>query len=150
LINALALVFFGILYGHGFFEGLTGAPLYGVFSIAAFTVAMTVYAGLLAWRTDSYEESVVKEPRDKAKIFHDLNHIFHAIWVCQILGIIGALVGYREQTKAAADTATGTGEAVQQVFSALGNGLVATMLGVLCSLLFFVEYRLIEHELGRD
>lgn len=148
LINALSLVLLGVLYLHDFFENLTGAPLLGALAITGFSVLMTAYAGWLSWKTDDYLED---EPVDRSQLLHDLNHVFHAIWVCQILGIIGALVGYREQTKAAAESVSGdAGAAVQEVFTALGNGLIATMLGVLFSLLFFIEYRLIEHSLGRD
>lgn len=150
LINALSLVFFGVLYAHNFFAGLEGAPLYGAAVILIFTVVMSAYAGWLTWRTDDVIEGHTNDAQARARLNHDLSHVFHAIWVCQILGIIGALVGYREQTQTAAKATADAGAAVQQVFTALGNGLIATTLGVLCSLLFFVEYRLLEHSLGQE
>jgi hypothetical protein len=150
LINALASVFFAVLYVHDFFADLKGAPLWGALTIIVFTVIFSSYAGWLCWRLDDVIEGRSRNPKAVFQLQHNLNHIFHAIWVCQILGIIGALVGYREQTLAAAKSTSDAGTAVQEVFTALGNGLIATMLGVLCSLLFFVEYRLLEHHLGQQ
>jgi hypothetical protein len=154
LVNVLAAAGLAVLAAHDFFSDLSGAPKLGAVTILAFTSGMTLYAGWLAWRADDVQmmdgKARVADERKRQSILHDLGHVFHAVWVCQILGIIGALVGYREQTQAAADATGEAGAAVREVFTALGNGLIATTLGVLCSLLFFVEYRMIEHALGRD
>jgi hypothetical protein len=152
LINVLTFLFFGALGASGFVDGLHGAALAATVAILIFTIFFTGYGGWLAWRADDIVEDRRAGVADKAAsraVMHDLNHVFHAIWVCQILGIIGALLGYRAEISQAAEGANAQ-EAVHQVFSALGNGLTATLAGVLCSLLFFVEYRLIEHSMGKD
>lgn len=152
LINVLALAFAGGLAALGFVDGLHGAALAATIAIVIFTVAMSGYAGWLCWRADLILEDRRAGVGDKTatrSVMHDLNHIFHAIWVCQILGIVGALLGYRAEIQQAASQSDAQA-AITQVFSALGNGLTATLTGVLCSLLFFVEYRLLEHALGRE
>jgi hypothetical protein len=149
-INILAIIFFVLLGMSGFVDGLNGAPLLATYTILAVSVCFSGYAGRLMWRADyALENGYGPKSALVQKILHDANHIFHAIWVCQVLGIVGALLGYREETKHAA-TLVDPNKAISVVFSALGSGLTATLAGVLCSLLFFIEYRLLEHYLGHE
>lgn len=148
LVNVLAFMFFAILMTLGFASGLTGAPRLATVAIAIIAVVFSAYGGRLAWKTDVAVESGVAMT-SMMQVEHDLDHLFHAIWLCQILGIVGALLGYRQEASHAATTGDPSA-AIHAVFAGLGNGLIATLAGVLFSLLFFIEHRIIDHVVVRE
>jgi hypothetical protein len=154
LSNVMFVIAIVTLVALGFAHGLHQAPLFVTVAIVGITGVFSAYGGLLAWRTD---DALAWKPKTFGKaradilkgIAHDLDHLFHAIWVCQILGIVGALMGYREEAAAAATNGDPTA-AIHAVFAGLGNGLTATLTGVLCSLLFFAQHRLLDHRVARE
>lgn len=152
LINVLAVVFAILLVTAGFLAGVHGPPLLATIAIGVVTVGYSAYGGYLAWRADAaLPFNFLPAVRQAAlkDIAHDADHVFHAIWLCQILGIIGALLGYREMAHSSSNTTDPT-QAVHSVFVGLGNGLTATLAGVLASLLFFALHRLIDHPVQRE
>lgn len=152
LINVLAVAFGVILSLLGFTHGVHGAPLVATISIVLVSAGMSLYGGTLAWRADEalpFAPVPAIRQSELKDIAHDADHIFHAIWLCQILGIVGALLGYRELAQASGSTTDPTA-AIHNVFVGLGNGLTATLAGVLASLLFFVLHRLIDHPVQRE
>lgn len=146
LFNSIAIVIFVALVLSGFAGGVSGLPLFVTLCILGLAVVVSGYAGWLSWRADEALTPYHKLGYPK-KILHDANHVFHAIWLAQVLGIIGALGGYRELAKTAS-TSTDATAAIHSVFLGLGNGLTATLTGVLVSLLFFAESRLLEQKLA--
>lgn len=146
LFNSIAIVVLVMLGILGFATGVSGIPLVVTGLILAVGVIVSGYAGLLCWRADTILADAWSPGAYRA-ILHDANHVFHAIWLAQVLGIIGALAGYRELAKTAA-TSTDVTAAIHSVFAGLGSGLTATLAGVLISLLFFAESRLLEQKLA--
>lgn len=147
LFNSVALVVLVTLAILGFASGVSGIPLVVTFLIFGVGIVVSAYAGRLCWRADNLIGKPFEPPILFQDILHDANHVFHAIWLAQVLGIIGALAGYRELAKTAA-TSTDVTVAIHSVFAGLGSGLTATLAGVLISLLFFAESRLLEQKLA--
>ena len=61
--------------------------------------------------------------------------------------MIGALLGYREQTQSAA--VPDSQAAVHALTLGLGNGLTATLAGVVCSVVVWVMFLHLQHALDR-
>src|SRR5438132_4210463 len=89
LINTLATVLF-VALGVGFLRRVSGAPL----GVAALTVAVaavvSAYAGLLCWRADKLLDSGVVRGDHRKDIVHDAEHVYFAVALCQLLGLVGA------------------------------------------------------------
>lgn len=146
-LNVAAVMFFVALGLAGFASGTHGAPLVALAVIFTVTVAMSGYAGRLCWRADQLPSLGARRHARATVIVHDAEHVFQAVAVCQILGLIGAILGYREITSAAAlPNAT---DAVHQLTLGLGNGLTSTLAGVICSLLLWAEHHALTHALER-
>ena len=141
LIATLAVCGIAGLAVAGFASGVHGAPLAALAVILALTAAATGYAGRLYWQADT------ATPRAAARILHELEHVFQAVAVCQILGLIGAMLGYREITAAAA--LPNAADAIHQLTIGLGNGLTATLAGVVCSLILWLQQHLLAHTLEK-
>lgn len=147
LFNAIAVSVLTALGIAGFTHGVSGDPAIVSVIILAVGVVVSGYAGWLCWRADTADcEQFGISPDDAQDILHGGNHVHHAIWLCQVLGLIGALMGYRQETQVAASS-TDVTSAIHSVFAGLGNGLTATLMGILISLLFFAESRLLEQKL---
>jgi hypothetical protein len=121
-----------------FVRGIHGAPLALAAAIAVLTAVTTAYLGLLSWRAD-------EDARDPA-IARGLDHVALAYYSCQILGLVGAMLGVYLVSGARHDDAAQT---VQSVTGAMANGLLATMTGVVCSLLLIVEHHALSTELRK-
>jgi drug/metabolite transporter (DMT)-like permease len=122
----------------GLVHGIHGAPLALVCVIVGLTVLTTAYLGVLSWRADA-------DARDPA-LRRGLDHVALAYYSCQILGLVGAMLGVYLVSGA------GNGDAAQTVASvtgAMANGLLATMTGVVCSLLLIVEHHALSTELRK-
>jgi hypothetical protein len=146
LNGAAACGFAGLGLG-GFASGAHSAPLVALAVILTITAAVSGYAGRLYWRAD-YLEETADPGRAAAGIVHDAKHVYEAVAVCQILGLVGAMLGYREITSSAA--LPNGAEAVRQLTLGLGNGLTATLAGVLCSLVLWLEAHALVHRLERE
>jgi hypothetical protein len=134
----------------GFASGVHGAPLAALAVILAVTGAVSAYAGRLYWRADQIlatGTTTGMRRTNAAKLLHDAEHVFQAVAVCQILGLIGAMLGYREITSAAA--LPNASDAVHQLTLGLGNGLTATLAGVICSLLLWAQHHALTHTLEK-
>ncbi|HEU5362274.1 MAG TPA: MotA/TolQ/ExbB proton channel family protein [Gaiellaceae bacterium] len=144
IATASALVLVALAAG-GFAAGVSGAPLAVSVVIVAATAAVALLAGLLHWRADDLLDS-----RDDARLEH-LRHeaqlVFYAVALFQVLGMIGALLGYRQQTSSAG-IADGQA-AVHQLTLGLGNGLTATLVGVVCSVIVWVMFLHLQHALDK-
>jgi hypothetical protein len=129
----------------GFARGASGAPLAVTIVIVAATVALGAFAGLLHLRADE-----VLRRRDEAaieRLRHDANLVFYSVALFQVLGMTGALLGYREQARSAAIPDAQT--AVHTLTAGLGNGLTATLAGVVCSVIVWVMFLHLQHALDK-
>jgi hypothetical protein len=98
LATASVLVLSALGFG-GFASGVSGAPLAVALVIVGATVAVSVLAGVLHWRAD---ELIARgRESDLARIRHEAQLVYYAVALFQVLGMIGALLGYRQQTKSA-------------------------------------------------
>jgi hypothetical protein len=144
LATGAALVLAALGLG-GFAAGVSGAPLAVTLVIVTATLALAVFAGLLHWRAD--ELLVRHRPAELERLRHDAQIVFYAVALFQVLGMIGALLGYRQQTRAAAVPDSQT--AVRALTLGLGNGLTATLAGVVCSVIVWVMFLHLQHALDR-
>lgn len=115
----------------GFAAGVSGAPAAVTVVILAATIAVASLAGLLHWRADRVLESGSDADLDDLR--HDAHLVYYAVATFQVLGMIGALLGYRQQTSSAA--LPDSEAAVHALTLGLGNGLTATLVGVVCSVI---------------
>jgi len=146
LINVLATIL-GISLASSFVSRTSGAPLLVAGLILLLTVAVALYAGLLSWRADRALSASARSNSDAvAGLLHDAEHVYFAVGVCQLLGLIGAAVGF--YLISVTDTSAAS-EAVHRIIAGLGAGLLATITGVLCSLLLALEYHLLVHALRK-
>lgn len=144
LATASGLVLAALALG-GFARGVSGAPLGVTAIILVATVALGGFAGALHWRADE-----VLERGDRAsleRLRHDAQLVFYAVALFQVLGMIGALLGYRQQTRSAA--LPDSQAAVHALTLGLGNGLTATLAGVVCSVIVWVMFLHLQHALDR-
>jgi MotA/TolQ/ExbB proton channel family len=144
LATAAALVLAALGLG-GFAADVSGAPLAVALIIIAATVAIAGLAGLLHWRADSLLDN--GSPAEVERLRHDAHLVFYAVALFQVLGMIGALLGYRQQTSSAA--IPDSQAAVHALTSGLGNGLTATLVGVVCSVVVWVMFLHLQHALDK-
>jgi hypothetical protein len=144
LATASALVLVALALG-GFAAGVSGAPLAVSLVIVAATLAVGALAGRLHWRAD---ELLAKgRDRDLEGLRHEAQRVFYAVALFQVLGMIGALLGYRQQTSSAG--LPDSQAAVHALTLGLGNGLTATLAGVVCSVIVWVMFLHLQHALDR-
>ena len=140
--SALVLLALGIA---GFATGVSGAPLAVTVVILAATGAVAGLAGVLHWRADRLLASGRESELERLR--HDAQIVFYAVALFQVLGMIGALLGYRQQTHAAA---LPDGQAAAHALTVgLGNGLTATLAGVVCSVVVWVMFLHLQHALDK-
>lgn len=144
LATAAALVLAALGLG-GFAADVSGAPLAVALVIIAATVAVAALAGLLHWRADSVLDN--GSASDVEQLRHDAHLVFYAVALFQVLGMIGALLGYREQTRSA--SLPDSQAAVHALTTGLGNGLTATLVGVVCSVVVWVMFLHLQHALDK-
>jgi hypothetical protein len=144
LATASALVIAALALG-GFAQGVSGAPLAVTLVILAATVAVAGLAGVLHWRAD---DLVGREgDAELERLRHDAHLVFYAVALFQVLGMIGALLGYRQQTHSAS---LPDGQAAAHALTlGLGNGLTATLAGVVCSVVVWVMFLHLQHALDK-
>jgi hypothetical protein len=121
-----------------FVRGIHGAPLALACGIVGVTALTSAYLGVLSWRADAD----VTNPA----IARGLDHVALAYYSCQILGLVGAMLGVYLVSGAGHANAA---ETVSSVTGAMANGLLATMTGVVCSLLLIVEHHALSMELRK-
>jgi membrane protease YdiL (CAAX protease family) len=129
----------------GFARGVSGAPLAVSAVILAATVAIAGFAGVLHWRADRLLEG--RDLGELDRVRHDAQLVFYAVALFQVLGMIGALLGYRQQTRSA--SLPDGQAAVRALTLGLGNGLTATLCGVVCSVIVWVMFLHLQHALDR-
>jgi hypothetical protein len=144
LAAAATLVLTALALG-GFATGVSGAPLAVALVILGATVAVAALAGVLHWRADELLES--GDDASITKLRHDASLVFYAVALFQVLGMIGALLGYRQQTQSAA--LPDSQAAVHALTLGLGNGLTATLVGVVCSVVVWVMFLHLQHALDK-
>lgn len=144
LATASTLVLVALALG-GFAAGVSGAPLAVSVVIVAATVAVAALAGLLHWRADE----LLARGRDAEleRLRHEAQLVFYAVALFQVLGMIGALLGYRQQTSSAG--LPDSQAAVHALELGFGNGLTATLAGVVCSVIVWVMFLHLQHALDR-
>lgn len=135
----------------GFFNA-TGAPLAITLLIIAATVAIAAHAGRLHWYADSVAYGPIRgwkggHAAHLERIRHDANLVFYAVALFQIVGMIGALLGYRQQTRSA--SLPDSQAAVHALTLGLGNGLTATLAGVVCSVIVWVMFLHLQHTVDK-
>jgi hypothetical protein len=142
LATAAALVLVALALG-GFAAGVSGAPLAVSILIVASTVAVSGLAGLLHWRADG----AIHAGAGLEQLRHDSQLVFYAVALFQVLGMVGALLGYRQQTSSAG--LPDSQAAVHALTLGLGNGLTATLAGVVCSVIVWVMFLHLHHALEK-
>lgn len=142
LATAAALVLAALGIG-GFAAGVSGAPLAVSIVIVAATIAVSGLAGLLHWRADG----AIRAGGALDHLRHDSQLVFYAVALFQVLGMIGALLGYRQQTSSAG--LPDSQAAVHALTVGLGNGLTATLAGVVCSVIVWVMFLHLHHALEK-
>jgi hypothetical protein len=151
LINTLAVLLF-IALGVSFVHKVSGAPLVVAATTLAFAAAMSVYAGYLSWKADILLDgrpTGSREFRRRAStLVHNAKHVGFAERTCQILGLVGAGVGF--YIISTAGEFSNANKAAQNIIDGLGQGLLATLTGVLASLVLSVEAHLLVHALEKD
>ena len=145
LATAAGLVLAALGIG-GFATDISGAPLAVTIVIVAATIAVSGLAGLLHWRADG-AISAGNGGGELDRLRHESQLIFYAVALFQVLGMIGALLGYRQQTHAAS---LPDGQAAAHALTVgLGNGLTATLAGVVCSVVVWVMVLHLQHALDK-
>ena len=129
----------------GFAAGVSGAPAAVTLVILAATIVVAGLAGLLHWRADGALES--GNDADLDDLRHDAHLVYYAVAIFQVLGMIGALLGYRQQTSSAA--LPDSEAAVHALTLGLGNGLTATLVGVVCSVIVWVMFLHLQHAIDK-
>lgn len=144
IATASGLVLAALALG-GFAAGVSGAPLAVALVIVTATATLVVFAGTLHWRADAVLES--RNERQIEHLRHDAQLVYYAVALFQVLGMIGALLGYRQQTHSA--SLPDSQAAVHALTLGLGNGLTATLAGVVCSVIVWVMFLHLQHSLDR-
>jgi hypothetical protein len=144
IATASALVLSALVLG-GFATGVSGAPLAVAAIIVAATIAIAALAGALHWRADRV--LLTGSEAELNRLRHDAQLVYYAVALFQVLGMIGALLGYRQQTSSAA--VPDSQAAVHALTLGLGNGLTATLAGVVCSVVVWVMFLHLQHALDR-
>jgi hypothetical protein len=144
LATAAVLVVAALAAG-GVAAGVSGAPLAVTLVILAATAAVAGLAGVLHWRADDILESGRADELERLR--HDAHLVYYAVALFQVLGMIGALLGYRQQTSSAA--LPDSDAAVHALTLGLGNGLTATLVGVVCSVIVWVMFLHLQHALDK-
>ena len=151
LINTLAVLLFGAL-ALNFVHRASGAPLVVASATLAVAAAMSVYAGVLSWRADAVLERRQRTGPDgrdiAATLVHKAKHVGFAERTCQILGLVGAGVGFYIISQSG--DAASASAAAEDIVDGLGQGLLATMTGVLASLVLSLEAHVLVHALEAE
>lgn len=129
----------------GFARGVSGAPLGVTLVILGATVGLGALAGALHWRADTVVAR--GDDRETERLRHDAQLVYYGVALFQVLGMIGALLGYRQQTSSA--SLPDAQSAVHALTLGLGNGLTATLTGVVCSVIVWVMFLHLQHALDR-
>lgn len=142
LINAF-LVVASILLGSAYSSHIHihGTSLAIVPIVFAVTLGMIAYSGVLFWKADGVRLD------HRERIIHQAEHVFFAIAICQLLGLLGAQLGIYIISQA--NTTAGVQEATHNILTGLGTGLIATIVGVLCSLVLAIEHHILVHNLSK-
>jgi hypothetical protein len=128
LITALSLVAFlaALLSYHGHVHAV--GKVSAAIVLAVFAVA-SAYCGVLAWRADA--DSV---GRADARA---LEHVSFAIRVCPMLAMLGTASGFLIAF-------TGSTENVQQRVAGASTGIIATVVGVACTIVLMLQRHLLD------
>lgn len=128
LVNSLAVVAFlaAALSYHGDIHTVgraAAALVLGVFTLAS------AYCGVLAWRADTVAARGVDA--------RSLEHVGLAIRVCPMLAMLGTASGFLIAF-------SGSAEDVQQRVAGASTGIVATVVGVACTIVLMLERHLLD------
>jgi hypothetical protein len=128
LVNALALIAFvaaAVSYhGHVHTVGKVAAGMVLVVFVGA-----SGYCGLLAWRSD--------EKGARRVDLRGLEHVALAIRVCPMIAMLGTASGFLIAF-------TGTTENVQQRVAGASTGIVATVIGVACTIVLMLQRHMLD------
>jgi ABC-type protease/lipase transport system fused ATPase/permease subunit len=129
LVNAMAFVAFVAAlvayHGHVHTVGKVSASIV----LVVFALA-SAYCGLLSWRADEASE------RTDARA---LEHVSFAIRVCPMLAMLGTASGFLIAF-------TGSTEDVQQRVAGASTGIVATVVGVACTIVLMLQRHLLDEQ----
>jgi hypothetical protein len=141
LAASVALGGAGVAYGGR----LHGSALVVISVILAVFLAATFYASKIAW--DS--EAAIKADGGVFTGYCDIlmmraRWVYFAVWVCQIIGIMGTVFGFWVLLSDA-DTAATLQARIEE---AGGVALGGTFVGVFCSLVLAIQHRILESRLA--
>jgi hypothetical protein len=147
LINVFSVCLFIVLFAGGFASGVSGPPVYALAMIFILGGVATAWMGYLSWRADEVSKLPPGAERHDGRqvILHQSAPVYYAVAVCQLIGLTGALMGYRQETDSAGlpDAA----QAIKLLTLGLGNGLTATLFGVIVSVLIWIQVLYLSHQL---
>jgi hypothetical protein len=139
VLAVVAIAFLGITVGGS----VSGAPLVVACATLVLAALGSGYCGWLSW----YGDHPFRRLGGRKEILHKAERVHFIAELCQILGLVGAATGFY----LIAQTAT-TGDAqsaVHRIIEGLGKGIIATLTGILCSLVLLVQHHVLTHKLER-
>lgn len=115
------------------------------FGIVAVCVIATITSGRLAWRADRELEASVAGGTDQiADLFASVKHHKMAAQLCQMLGLLGTVIGLVLALETFGQTAEVDTAAVRDIVGSMATAFVTTMAGIVAYILIWIQYHLIE------
>jgi hypothetical protein len=110
-------------------------------------VVMSAYCGRLMWQADRHS----RKPRE---LLHDAEHVEFSVSLLQILGLLGTVTGFLIAMVEGFTNLGGSGsDEIRGVLQAVADGsstaLVATLVGILCSVILGVQHHLLVNAISR-
>jgi hypothetical protein len=130
LVTTLALVAFAVAVTSYHGQVHTVGKVSAAIVLAVFAVA-TAYCGVLAWRADEASSGRVAD--------RGLEHVALAIRVCPMLAMLGTASGFLIAF-------TGSSDDVQQRVAGASTGIVATVVGVACTIVLMLQRHLLDEQ----
>ena len=127
LVTVLAVVAFVVAFVSYHGDVHTVGKVSAAIVLAVFALA-SAYCGLLAWRAD-----------DGRADSRSLEHVSFAIRVCPMLAMLGTASGFLIAF-------TGSTQDVQQRVAGASTGIVATVVGVACTIVLMLQRHLLDEQ----
>ena len=165
LINTLAFVL-ATTAAVAFLDdlGTLGASSRASGVIVAVFVAMSAYCGTLMWRADGILDRAASAaadggapgpPDDELRaVSHDAGHVWFAVSLCQILGLLGTVAGFLiAMIGGFRNLDASDPEAIRSLLQHIADGsstaLLATLLGISASVVLALQHHLLTNSIER-
>jgi hypothetical protein len=166
LINTLTFVL-ATTAGVAFLDdlGTLGASSRASIVIVAVFVVMSAYCGTLMWRADGILDRAgageadggdpAAQPDDELRaVAHDAGHVWFAVSLCQILGLLGTVAGFLiAMIGGFRNLEASDPEAVRSLLQHIADGsstaLLATLVGISASVVLALQHHLLTNSIER-